>query len=157
MPASEHIMLRHGCTLALTLTPGAFAHARTTSPEGTPVTSPGHPVAGFDDIIYTVPEIAKRFRVTSMTIYRLIEDEELACAHIGKSIRVSDKALCKYLGCQPNPDDTYLTVAEVAEVFRLSKLTVLRRVRSGELEALRVGIQVRIPERAVRAIIAGER
>jgi excisionase family DNA binding protein len=121
------------------------------------MTHPGTlPAAGFDDIFHTVPEIAKRFRVTKTTIYNLINDKELACARIGKTIRVSDKALCKYLGCQPNPDDTYLTVAEVAKIFRLSKMTIGRRIASGELEALRVGMQVRIPERAVNAILAGE-
>ena len=33
----------------------------------------------------------------------------------------------------------YLTVAEVAEAMRLSRMTVYRLVHSGELPALRVG------------------
>jgi len=42
-----------------------------------------------------------------------------------------------------------LTVAEVAEIMRLSKMTVYRMVNSGALPALKVGRSVRIPEHVV--------
>ena len=42
-----------------------------------------------------------------------------------------------------------LTVAEVAKVMRLSKMTVYRLVHSGELPAVRVGRSFRVPETAV--------
>jgi excisionase family DNA binding protein len=42
-----------------------------------------------------------------------------------------------------------LTVAEVASIMRLSKMTVYRMVNSGVLPALKVGRSVRIPEYVV--------
>lgn len=43
----------------------------------------------------------------------------------------------------------FLTVAEVAGVMRVSKMTVYRMVHSGELPAVRVGRSFRVPEQAV--------
>jgi excisionase family DNA binding protein len=43
----------------------------------------------------------------------------------------------------------FLTVAEVAKVMRVSKMTVYRLVHSGELPAVRVGRSFRVPESAV--------
>lgn len=42
-----------------------------------------------------------------------------------------------------------LTVAEVAELFRVSNMTVYRLVRDRELRAVRVGHSYRIPAQAV--------
>jgi excisionase family DNA binding protein len=43
----------------------------------------------------------------------------------------------------------FLTVAEVAAVMRVSKMTVYRLVHSGELPAVRVGRSFRVREDAV--------
>lgn len=43
----------------------------------------------------------------------------------------------------------FYTVAEVAGVMRVSRMTVYRLVHSGELPAVRVGRSFRVPERAV--------
>jgi excisionase family DNA binding protein len=43
----------------------------------------------------------------------------------------------------------FLTVAEVALLMRVSRMTVYRLVHSGELPAVRVGRSFRVPERAV--------
>jgi excisionase family DNA binding protein len=43
----------------------------------------------------------------------------------------------------------FLTVAEVAAVMRVSKMTVYRMVHAGELPAVRVGRSFRVPEQAV--------
>lgn len=43
----------------------------------------------------------------------------------------------------------FLTVAEVAQLMRVSKMTVYRLVHSGELTAVRVGRSFRVPEHAV--------
>ncbi len=43
----------------------------------------------------------------------------------------------------------FLTVAEVASVMRVSRMTVYRLVHSGEVHAVRVGRSFRVPERAV--------
>ncbi len=51
-------------------------------------------------------------------------------------------------------DVRFLTVAEVAEMMRVSNMTVYRMVHSGELPAVRFGRSFRIPESAVEAAIA---
>jgi excisionase family DNA binding protein len=43
----------------------------------------------------------------------------------------------------------FLTVAEVATLMRVSKMTVYRLVHSGELTAVRVGRSFRVPEHVV--------
>ncbi|WP_130342858.1 helix-turn-helix domain-containing protein [Herbihabitans rhizosphaerae] len=42
----------------------------------------------------------------------------------------------------------FMTVAEVAKLMRVSKMTVYRLVHSGELPAVRVGKSFRVPEKA---------
>jgi excisionase family DNA binding protein len=49
----------------------------------------------------------------------------------------------------------FLTVAEVAAVMRVSKMTVYRLVHSGELASVRVGRSFRVPERAVNEYLRG--
>jgi excisionase family DNA binding protein len=50
-------------------------------------------------------------------------------------------------------DVRFLTVAEVAEMMRVSNMTVYRLVQSGKLPAVRFGRSYRIPESAVAAAI----
>ncbi|ADG86983.1 transcriptional regulator [Thermobispora bispora] len=52
-------------------------------------------------------------------------------------------------GERPLSEVKFLTVAEVAAVMRVSKMTVYRLVHSGELPAIRVGRSFRVPEQAV--------
>ncbi len=50
-------------------------------------------------------------------------------------------------------DVRFLTVAEVADMMRVSKMTVYRLVHSGELPAIRFGRSFRVPETAVAEAI----
>jgi excisionase family DNA binding protein len=43
----------------------------------------------------------------------------------------------------------FLTVAEVAAILRVSKMTVYRLVHSGEMPAVQVGRSYRVPEQVV--------
>ncbi|HLL68239.1 MAG TPA: helix-turn-helix domain-containing protein [Micromonosporaceae bacterium] len=52
-------------------------------------------------------------------------------------------------------DVRFLTVAEVAKLMRVSKMTVYRLVHSGELTAVRVGRSFRVPEHAVDGYLRG--
>jgi excisionase family DNA binding protein len=47
----------------------------------------------------------------------------------------------------------FMTVAEVADVMRVSKMTVYRLVHSGELPAVQFGRSYRVPENAVEAYL----
>jgi excisionase family DNA binding protein len=48
-----------------------------------------------------------------------------------------------------------LTVAEVAEVMRVSKMTVYLLVNSGDMPAVRFGRSYRVPENAVEQYLKG--
>ena len=50
---------------------------------------------------------------------------------------------------RPLSEVSFLTVKEVADLMRVSKMTVYRLVHSGELPAVRVGRSFRVPEQAV--------
>lgn len=50
-------------------------------------------------------------------------------------------------------DVRFLTVAEVAELMRVSNMTVYRMVESGKLPAVRFGRSYRIPESALAQAI----
>ncbi len=47
----------------------------------------------------------------------------------------------------------FLTVSEVAQLMRVSKMTVYRLVHSGDLSAVRVGRSFRVPEHAVHTYL----
>lgn len=53
----------------------------------------------------------------------------------------------------PLSEVRFLTVAEVAALMRVSKMTVYRLVHAGELAAVRVGRSFRVPENAVHAYL----
>ena len=48
-------------------------------------------------------------------------------------------------------DARFLTVAEVADMMRVSRMTVYRLVHSGDLPAIRFGRSFRVPASAVQA------
>lgn len=52
---------------------------------------------------------------------------------------------------QPAP--RFMTVSEVADLMRVSKMTVYRLIHSGEMPAIRVGKSFRVPEAAVGQLI----
>jgi excisionase family DNA binding protein len=47
----------------------------------------------------------------------------------------------------------FLTVAEVAAIMRVSKMTVYRLIHAGDLPAVKVGRSYRVPERAVHEFL----
>ncbi len=52
-------------------------------------------------------------------------------------------------GPSPLGEVRFVTVAEVAQIMRVSRMTVYRLVNTGVLPAVRVGRSVRVPEQAV--------
>jgi excisionase family DNA binding protein len=46
----------------------------------------------------------------------------------------------------------YWTVAEVADLLRVSKMTIYRMIESGDLVARRVGRSLRIPDASVTSV-----
>ncbi|MCA1830083.1 MAG: helix-turn-helix domain-containing protein [Actinomycetota bacterium] len=54
----------------------------------------------------------------------------------------------------PVPEDRLLTVGEVADVMRVSNMTVYRLIKGGQLGALRVGKNYRIRESDVSGYLS---
>jgi excisionase family DNA binding protein len=54
---------------------------------------------------------------------------------------------------QQQPRTQFLTVAEVAALMRVSKMTVYRLVHNGELPAVRVGRSFRVHAKAVHDML----
>jgi excisionase family DNA binding protein len=48
---------------------------------------------------------------------------------------------------------TFLTVAEVADLVRVSRMTVYRWIHTGELPAVRFGRSFRVPQQAVETFM----
>lgn len=55
----------------------------------------------------------------------------------------------------PSSTPQFFTVAEVADMTRVSRMTVYRMVHSGELPAVRVGNSYRVPKSAVDQLLTG--
>lgn len=53
-----------------------------------------------------------------------------------------------------NQAPRFLTVAEVADLIRVSKMTVYRMVHAGEIPAVRVGRSFRVPQAAVEELLS---
>lgn len=49
---------------------------------------------------------------------------------------------------------SFLTVAEVADAMRVSKMTVYRMIHAGQMPAVRMGRSFRVPRKAVDDLIA---
>lgn len=49
----------------------------------------------------------------------------------------------------------FMTVTEVADMMRVSRMTVYRMIHSGELPAVRFGRSYRVPQEVVQGIITG--
>lgn len=49
--------------------------------------------------------------------------------------------------------DDFMTVSEVAELLRVSKMTIYRLVHSGEMLSIRLGRSFRLPRRSVNKYI----
>jgi excisionase family DNA binding protein len=55
----------------------------------------------------------------------------------------------------PLSDVKFLTVAEIALVMRVSKMTVYRLIHTGDLDAIRIGRSFRVAEQAVAGYLQG--
>lgn len=55
----------------------------------------------------------------------------------------------------PSSAPQFFTVAEVAEMTRVSRMTVYRMVHSGELPAVRFGNSYRVPKSALDQLLSG--
>lgn len=50
-----------------------------------------------EKLLFRVPEVAEQLQVSSATVYNLIKEGKLQALHIGRSLRVSPKALAEFM------------------------------------------------------------
>jgi excisionase family DNA binding protein len=101
---------------------------------------------------FTVSELAGRYRVSTTTIYRLIDGGKLEHTRTDGIIRVPEEALETYFGSLPGPGDRYLTPSEAAGRTGVRTTAIYRSIRAGKLAVLRVGKVIRIPERVLAEV-----
>jgi excisionase family DNA binding protein len=98
------------------------------------------------DPFLTVAEVAERLNLNSMTVYRAIHAGELEAVQLGSRYRIRETQFRAWITrssagpAQENgqyEDYPCLDVAEIAEALRLSKMTIYRAIRTGELEGFR--------------------
>lgn len=51
-------------------------------------------------------------------------------------------------------DAKFMTVTEVADMMRVSRMTIYRMIHAGELPAIRFGRSYRVPQNAVEEILS---
>lgn len=52
----------------------------------------------------TVAEVATTLRVSKMTIYRLVDTDDLASIRVGRTIRIPEKAVERYVAAGGSPE-----------------------------------------------------
>ncbi len=52
--------------------------------------------------------------------------------------------------------DELLTIKQVAQLLQLHEMTIRRYIKSGKLESVRIGRNVRVPRRAVEALLQAQ-
>lgn len=62
---------------------------------------------------FTAIEVAKRFKVTRWTIYKLVDQGKLGAVHFGKSLRIAESHIEKYLAEQERKTATDNTVKNI--------------------------------------------
>lgn len=90
---------------------------------------------------------------------KVVALDDLLIGPAGTAVELPDttESDCGGTGEQaPLPGDaSFLTVAEATSVMLVSKMTVYRLIRRGELPAIRIGRSFRLPEQAVHDYLAG--
>ena len=60
-----------------------------------PTTPDGAPLLG--NRFLTVAEVAKRLRVSNMTVYRLVKSGQMAAVRVGRGYRIEESDVFRYL------------------------------------------------------------
>jgi excisionase family DNA binding protein len=107
------------------------------------------------DELLTVAEVAERLKLNPQTIYNWINAGSLPHTKVGRGfrVRVADIETLTDSKDVDAADADLLTVAEVAEMLKLSQQTVRNWIDAGKLPALRMGRRVRIKRQAIREIL----
>ena len=53
--------------------------------------------SGLASMFLTVAEVARRFRVSNMTVYRLIKSGQLGAVRVGRGYRIREEDVRRYL------------------------------------------------------------
>jgi excisionase family DNA binding protein len=103
----------------------------------------------------TVADAAERLKLNKQTIYNWIDAGTLPHVRVGRRVRIRREDFNALVGAVSSNEESenLLTVAEVAELLRLSEQTVRNWIDAGTLGHVRVGRRVGIKQSAVDAIL----
>ena len=94
----------------------------------------------------TVDEFADLSRLSTSTIYRLIRDRGIGFIRVSERICIPETEVVRLFGSWRQ----MMTVPELAAVLKVSTPTAYRRIATGDIEAVRIGGTIRVPESAVK-------
>jgi excisionase family DNA binding protein len=115
----------------------------------------GRPGELLEESYLKVHEFADILRLSPMTVYRMVDDQEIGAVRPGPhTIRIPESSAKGYLESRRLPlqgstawshnllAEQYLTVQEMAGILRVSVMTVYRVLERGLLDAIRVAPHV---------------
>lgn len=96
---------------------------------------------------YTIKEVAEKLGLSTGTVTKLIASGKIKSVKVGKSVRVPDSAFEEFemAGKIRKPKDTF-TVAEVADMFKITPQTVRKFIHSKQIKAVKHGRSFYIPK-----------
>ena len=98
-------------------------------------------------------EVAKIFRISKVTVYRLLKEGKLPKVIVKGQYRIPQNALFKKLLSKDGKPHNLLTIKEVAFMFKVSPKTIRRMISEGRIPVIVIGRQYRIPKSALKQIL----
>jgi excisionase family DNA binding protein len=111
------------------------------------------------DEFLTVAEVADLLKLNQQTVRNWITADTLPHVRVGRRVLIRHQDIDTLLGHTGSngPGEDLLTVAEVAELLKLSQQTIRNWIDAGTLTAIRIGRRVRIGRAdAEKTLKAGE-
>ncbi len=126
---------------------------------------PGEPA----ERMFTVAEVVRllqvagQLQVSRRTVIQLIEREGLNAVFTRRDLELPESQLQRLTGAYASGlalagrDQKLWTVPELVDLLRISKPTIYRMLKNGQLHGIRVGKQYRVPDLVVRVYIEASR
>lgn len=103
---------------------------------------------------YNQLQIASRLKISRVYVARLIREGKLQAKKVGRSYKVSQKSLEKFLGAKFN--QKFYTLKEVATLLNLHRTFVSKLIYDKKLQAVKIGRFFIIPENELKQLLQTE-
>ncbi len=101
--------------------------------------------------VYTIKEISNLLKIHRTYVSRLIKEGKLNAAKIGRSYRVLEEDLEKFLG--EKIKKPLLKASEVGKILKIHRLYVMRLIKDKKIKAIKIGKFYRVSEKALEDFV----